>query len=81
MNHETQCQGTGVEFQDARGASVLASQPSMFDVGCSMLDVPDSSSTSAELQSHQAISDLIRVTKIFFGLDNECPSPADILSA
>lgn len=75
MNHETKYQAEAEVCQNAGGASVLASrlQSSAFDVS----PVPAFDETKAS----QARSDLIAFTKIFFGLDNQCPSPSANLSA
>jgi len=80
MNHETECQGTGVEGRELGEVNLFPI--SMLDVGCSAcpcgshLDVPPSTPCPAfdETRASQARSDLIRVTKIFFGLDSEGPS-------
>lgn len=83
MQNNTECQGTGVESQGAGGASVLGNRDSMLDVGCLMLDVSPISPPTPfdELQARQARADFIQFTKIFFGLDSECPCPSDSLSA
>jgi hypothetical protein len=89
MQNNTPCQGPIVESPNAGEASpsagtVLASlsQPSAIDVQRSMFDVsPIPPPPFDELQATQARADLIQFTKIFFGLDNQCPSHSDILSA
>jgi len=81
MQNNTECQGNGVECQDAGEAKIRASHP--LDVECSMLDVgcfPTASELENspippafdELQATQARANLIAFTKIFFGLDADC---------
>jgi hypothetical protein len=82
MQNNTQCQGTGVEYQDAGGAShPLDVECSMLEVGCfptaSELEVSSSSSFN-EIQARQARADLIAFTKRFFGVDDDCALPSDI---
>lgn len=70
MNHETKCQGTGVDCEEGGGASVLAShsQNSVLDVGCSMLDVssPRNQPSFDDFKAAQARADFIAFTKTFW---------------
>jgi hypothetical protein len=74
MHNNTECQGTGVEGRESGEVSANLFPISMLDVGCSLLDVPPIPPAFEETRASQARSDLIQFTKIFFGLDNECPS-------
>jgi hypothetical protein len=80
MHNNTERQVTGIDFRETGTAITASIPPSMLDVGCSMLDVP-APVTFDELQASQAREDFIQFTKIFFGLDNQCPCPAGNLSA
>jgi len=73
MHNNTERRGPGVDFRETGTAITVSLPPSMLDVPA---PIP-----FGELQASQARADFIQFTKIFFGLDGECPNHNGNLNA